>query len=122
MNIYRTFRLSARAGDYVMIEFIYKDLLPIFLVTGKTHFLEIMLGMMDEHFGSISSKILKIVWLNCTVPLYNGMDKFFNPMANWALDAVTEFIQNFYHEMDFDNNVSGWLRHLENFMLMNKCS
>ena len=43
-------------------------------------------------------------------------------MANWALDAVIESIQKFYNEMNFDNNVSGQLRHLENVMLMNKCS
>ena len=50
------------------------------------------------------------------------MEHFGNPMANWALDAVIESIQKFYHEMNFYNTVSGWLRHSENFMLMNKCS
>ena len=50
------------------------------------------------------------------------MEKFGNPMANWALDAVIESIQKFYNEMNFDNTVSGWLRHSEKFMLMNKCS
>ena len=76
------------------------------------------------HFpgGSISSKLLQLVRFNFTVPLYNGMEKFGNPMANWALDAVIESIQKFYHEMNFDNTVSGWLRHLANVMLMNKCS
>ena len=47
MNIYLTFRLSVRAGDAVMIEWIYKDFLPIFLVTGKTHYFKIVLGMMN---------------------------------------------------------------------------
>ena len=32
-------------------------------------------------------------------------------MANWALDAAIESIQKFYHEMNYDNTVSGWLRH-----------
>ena len=61
MNLYRTFRLSVRAGGAVTIEWLYKEFLPIFLVTGKTHYLEIVLGMMDEHYGSISSKILQLV-------------------------------------------------------------
>ena len=61
MNIYWTFRLSVRAGDAVMIEWLYKEFLPIFLVTGKTHYLEIVLGIMDEHYGSISSELLQMV-------------------------------------------------------------
>ena len=39
MNIYWTLSLSMRAGDAVMIEWIYKDFLPILLVTRKTHYL-----------------------------------------------------------------------------------
>ena len=50
------------------------------------------------------------------------MEKFGNPMANWALDSVIESIQKFYHEMNFDNTVSGWLSHSKNVMLMNNCS
>ena len=49
------------------------------------------------------------------------MEKFGNPMANWVLNTVIESIQKFYHEMNFDNTVSGWLRHSANVMLMNKC-
>ena len=49
------------------------------------------------------------------------MYRFCNPMANWALDAMIESIQKFYHKMNFDNIVSGWLRHSKNVMLMNKC-
>ena len=67
--------------------------------------------MMDDYYGSISSKLLQMVRLNYTVPLYNGMDKFGNTMAHWALDAVIESIQKFYHEINFDNTFSGWLRH-----------
>ena len=78
--------------------------------------------MMDDHYGSISSKLLQLVRLNRTVPLYNGMDKFGNPTANWELDALIESIQKFYHEMNYYNIVSGWLRHSENVMLMNNCS
>ena len=47
MNLYRTFFISVRSGDAVMVEWIYKEFLPIVLVTGKTHYLEIVLGMMD---------------------------------------------------------------------------
>ena len=122
MNLYRGFCLSVRAGDALMIEWIYKEFLPILLVTRKTRYFEIVLGMIDEHYGFISSKLLQFVRLNRTVPLYNGMDKFGNPMANWALDAVIEYIQNFYHEINFDNTISGWLRHSSNVILMKKCS
>ena len=61
MNLYRTFRLLVRAGDAVIIEWLYKEFPPIFLVTGKTHYLEIVLRMMDEHYGSISSKLIQLV-------------------------------------------------------------
>ena len=37
-----------RAGDDVMIEWLYKEFLPIFLATEKTTYLEIVLGMIDE--------------------------------------------------------------------------
>ena len=77
---------------------------------------------MDDYYGSISSKLLQLVRLNRTIPLYNGMDKFGNPTANWELDALIESIQKFYHEINFDNTVSGCLRHSENVILVNKCS
>ena len=77
---------------------------------------------MDEHYGSISSKLIQLILLNRNVSLYNGMENFGNPMSNWALDAVTESIQKFYHEINFDNTVSGCLRHSENVILVNKCS
>ena len=61
MNFYRTFCLSVRAGDDVMIEWLYKEFLPIFLATEKTTYLEIVLGMIDEQYGYISSKLLQLV-------------------------------------------------------------
>ena len=101
MNFYPTFSLSVRSGDAVMVEWIYKEFLPISLVTVKTHYFEIVLWIMDEHYGSISSKLLHLVQFNITFPLNIGMEKFKNPMTNWELNAVIESIQKFYHEMNF---------------------
>ena len=122
MTLYRSFRFALRYGDSIMIEWLYKEFLPIFLVTGKVNYFDIILGMMDNHYGVISSELLHYLRCNRTVPLYEGNDKFGNEMAHWALDAIIENIQKFYHQMNFKNDIGGWFRHSSNVMLINRCN
>ena len=44
MNIYRMFRVAIRCGDAVMIEWIYREILPLFNITNKKHYFEIGLN------------------------------------------------------------------------------
>ena len=44
MDMYRLFCLSVRAGDAIMIEWLYSRFLPIYLATGKHQYVEIVLG------------------------------------------------------------------------------
>ena len=85
MNLYRLFKVSVCAGDTVTIEWIYKEVLPLFNVTGKKHYFEISLKQMEDLYNKISYKYLHLTRINQTVPLYDGLSKQGEPMANWAL-------------------------------------
>ena len=82
MNQYRLFRKSLRSGDAIMVEWLYTKFLPIYLVTNKFHYFEIVLSMIDELYDQIPSRMLHLVRMNRTSPLYAGVDKDGNPMAN----------------------------------------
>ena len=47
METCRLFRLSIRAGDVVMIEWLYSRFLPIYLTTGKHQYVEIDLSVIE---------------------------------------------------------------------------
>ena len=95
MHYYGLFRVSVGNGDAIMIEWLYKEFLPFYLVNGKYNYFEIVLGMIETFHGALSksSDLLLIIRVNRTMPLYDGKDKYNNPMSNWAQDAVLENIQ-----------------------------
>eukprot|EP00957_Ditylum_brightwellii_P015907 1198096-Ditylum_brightwellii.AAC.2 len=41
-------------------------------------------------------------------------------MANWALNGIIKMIQKYYHAMNFDNTIKGWMQHSENVTLVRK--
>jgi hypothetical protein len=121
VNLYRQFRVSARNGDAIMIEWLYKEFLGIFVLTGKHHYVQIVLGMIDEHYGRIPAKILHLVRCNRTTPLHTGVDAQGKPMANWMLDSVIELVQKYYHSDGSENDIKSWWKHSSNVMLKNRC-
>ena len=96
MDMYRLFRLSVRAGDAVMIEWLYSRFLPIYLATGKHQYVEIVLTQMENFYTKLPPNILHLVRLNRTVPVYDGVDQAGNPMAFWAHDAIIELLQKYF--------------------------
>ena len=112
-----------RSGDAILIEWVYKEVLPLFNISGKKHILEITLKQMEDLYARIPYKLLHLCRINRTVPLYSGMDSQGNPMANWALDSLIETIQKYYHKINFNNGKSnGWLKHSLHVMVMSKAS
>eukprot|EP00957_Ditylum_brightwellii_P006149 465170-Ditylum_brightwellii.AAC.1 len=73
--------------------------------------------MMDRFYSNIDSRMLHLLRVNRTVPLYSGKDQQGKRMANWSLDGIIEMIQKYYHSMNFDNSKEGWMRHSENVTL-----
>jgi hypothetical protein len=120
MEMYRVFRISLRAGDAIMIEALYNKFLPIYLATRKSHYVEMVLGNIETFYSKLSSKLLHLVRVNRTSPLYSGNDRQGMPMANWALDAIIELQQKYYHRMQQGSSVTGWLKNSPHIMLMNK--
>ena len=120
MEMYRLFRISLRAGDAVMIEALYCKFLPYYQATGKRNYVQIVLSNIDAFYSEIPANLLHLVRINRTSPLYKGNDKYGRPMANWALDAIIELQQKFYHRMK-QGSVEGWLKNSPHMMLMNKC-
>ena len=120
MDMYRLFCLSVRAGDDIMIEWLYLRFLPIYLATGKLHYVEIMLGQMENFYTKLPPHILHLVWLNRTVPLYDGDDQAGNPMAFWAHDAIIELLQKYFHEHNKENTIEAWIKNSPHLMSMNK--
>ena len=104
MEYYKMSRSSIRSGDAVSIEWLYKEFLPLFLITGKHNYFEIDLGMIENFYNQISNKILHLVQINRCTPLHDGVDRFKNPMANWAQDDLLEHIQPKYHTMPFSHS------------------
>jgi len=121
INLYREFRLALNTGDAIMIEWLYKEFLPLYAYTGKKHYFEIVCGMMDELYGTINYKLLHLTRINRTVPLYTGVDTDGRPMANWPIDGLIELVQKFYHKMNFRNdNLEGWMQHSPHLQFNNK--
>lgn len=106
MHYYRLFRVSVGNGDAVMIEWLYKEFLPIYLVNGKYNYFEIVLGMIETFYGALSksSDLLHVIRVNRTMPLYEGKDKYNNPMSNWAQDAILENLQKLFHSIPFEQS------------------
>ena len=119
MEMYLDFRTALNTGDAIMIECLYREFLPIFFVTRKRNYIEIVMSMMDTLYGKISNRNLQLVRVNRTIPLYNGVDRQGLPMASWALDGIVELVQKYYHQMNFRSE-AGWASHSANLMLTNK--
>ena len=120
-SYYREFRYALRVGDAVMIEWLYKEFLPLFRFTSKKHYFRIVCDMMDTFYTRLSWKLLHLVRINRTVPLYSGKDVNGRNMANWPLDGLIELIQKFYHKMNFKNDsLEGWMQHSAHLQLNNK--
>ena len=85
MDMYRLFRLSVRAGDTVMIKWLYSRFLPIYLATGKHQYVEIVLAQMENFYTKLPPNIMHLVRLNRTVPLYDCVDQAGNLMAFFGL-------------------------------------
>ena len=69
---------------------LYSRFLPIYVATGKHQYVKIVLGMMENFYMKLPPKILHLVRLNHTVPLYEGVDRDGTLMAFWAHDAIIE--------------------------------
>ena len=120
MDMYCLFRLSVRAGDAIMIEWLYSRFLPIFLATGKHQYVEIVLGQMENFYTKLPPHILHLVRLNRTVPLYDGVDQAGNLMAFWAHDAIIELLQKYFHEHNKEKTIESWIKNSPHLMFMNK--
>ena len=51
MNLYRLFCVSVSVGDAMMIEWIYKEVTPLFNITGKKHYFEMSLKQMEDLYN-----------------------------------------------------------------------
>jgi hypothetical protein len=92
----------------------------VFAGTGKAHYFDICLGMIGQLYSEVPFHVLQVTRINRTVPLHDGCDKKGNPMASWALDAIIELLQRYYHKMNFDNTLEQWKLHSGNFALTAK--
>ena len=88
-SMYQLFCLS-ECAVMIMIEWLYSRFLPIYVATGKHQYVEIVLGMMEHFYMKLPPKILHLVRLNHTVPLYEGVDRDGTLMAFWAHDTIID--------------------------------
>jgi len=118
MKMYKAFKKAIRCGDGVAIEQLYVDFLPIFQAAGKRTYVEIVLGMVDQYYSKIPAKLLHLIRCNRSLPIYKNVSKGGRPSAHWALDALIESIQRYYHNMGFANTLEGWNTHSANALLV----
>lgn len=104
MHYYHLFQVSVRNGDSVMIECIYKEFNPIYLVNGKYNY---FIGMVETFYGTLStfSNLLDVIHGNHMMPLYDRKDKYNNPMSTWAQDGrILENLQKIFHSIPFEQS------------------
>ena len=78
---------------------------------------------MEDLYDRIPYEYLHLTRINRTAPLYSGLSKQGEPMANWALDGLIETVQKYYHKMNFHTGKgNGWLKHSPHVMIMSKAS
>jgi hypothetical protein len=74
--------------------------------------------MFEQFYKVLPHHVIRI---NRTVPLDVGNDKHGKPMAtSWALEAIIECLQKYYHQMIKENNGKGWLAMSHHIMTNNK--
>ena len=71
-----------------MLEWVYREVLPLLNVTKIKHYFEIDLKQMEDLYDKSPYKILHLVRINRTVPFYDGCDCQGKTMANWAMDSL----------------------------------
>ena len=76
--------------------------------------------MMEGFYKRIPSKILHLVQVNRTCPLYAGVDKQGDLMAFWAHYAIIELLQKYFHQHNKQNTIDSWIQNLPHLMFMNK--
>ena len=116
ITLYRLFKKALRAGDAIMIEWLYQKFLALFLVTKKSHYVEIVLSDIDQFYRDLPYHLLHLVRINRTVPLHDGVDSGDVPMANHALDDIIEILQKYYHKFSFESS----LHNSPNLMMFEK--
>ena len=90
MHMYKNMVVAVRSGDSIMIEYMYVKFLPIFEASGKRNYVEIVCTMIESLYATIEPKILHLVRLNRTFPLYTGRNANGNIMAHKAIDDHVE--------------------------------
>ena len=90
MHMYKNMVIAVRSGDSMMIEHMYVKLLPVFEASAKKNYVEIVCSMIETLYSSIDPKILHMVRLNRTFPLYTGRNSKESLMAHKAIDDHVE--------------------------------
>ena len=98
---YKLFRLSVRNGDAIMVEYIYNQFIPIWLMTGKHNYVKIALNQIEDLYRRVPFHVLQAARENRMQPIHPGVDRDGKPMAQWALDAIMELLQIKYKAMNF---------------------
>jgi len=90
MHMYRTMVIAVRSGDSIAIEAMYVNLLPLFETARKANYIEIVCGMIETLYGTTDPKILQMIRVNRTFPLYTGRNARGELMAHKAIDDHVE--------------------------------
>ena len=85
-NLYQYFKLAINKYQAVIVEWLYKELLPIYLRTGKYNDFDFC-GMLEEFYGSIDYMSLHLTQINQTIPLYKFVDTYGFPMSKYTIDG-----------------------------------
>jgi hypothetical protein len=117
-RMYKLFRVSVRAGDSILVEYLYEYYIPIWLVCGKHNYVEIALNQIEDLYRRIPFDVLQTARENRFQPIHAGKDRDGVDMAEWALDAIMELLQIKYKGMNFPDSREGWQMHSTNMPLV----
>ena len=92
-RMYRMFRRSLHAGDFISIEYLWTWFLPIFVLLDKRIYIEIALNQIETIYQKKSYFALSLMRMNRTARLHDGQSANREECAEWSLDAI---IENFH--------------------------
>jgi hypothetical protein len=118
---YRVFRESVRCGDAIVVEYLYEYFIRLWLMTGKSNYVEIGLSQIKDLYGRVPYHILQVIQENRMLPLHPGKDRDGRDMTHWAMDALLELMQPKYKSMNFPSALDGWQKHSTNMPLVSRC-
>ena len=113
---YRMFCEAMRKGDAIMQEHIMHNFVGVFLLLGKSKYVEITLNQIERHYGDIEYGMLQEIRMNGACRYREGTDSNGKEYPLKVLDEVMDNVNGWEKKMLLGTNELAWTIHTPNLM------